>query len=257
MLDDIQAVADFHATRLGQFASGLLRQRLVELWPDLSSQSLLGLGHAAPLLSAWQGRTIMSVDAVCGHALPLQGATTPGRCLVQDDALPFPDRCFDRVLLAHAIETADATRLLRGVWRTMRDDGRLLIVVPNRTGVWAIHDGTPFADGAPCSVGRIDRLLRRSLFRVERLQGALMIPPIDSAPLLRFAGIAERLGRRLSPRLAGVLLVEAVKDLHAAIPVASRSWSLGTLARPVLAPLSRVPNAQASIPMPYWSSKSK
>ncbi len=250
MLDDVQTVTDFNATSLGRHATARLRAEIGGLWPDLSRQRVLGLGHTAPFLSLWRHQAHVCIDAI-GANPPTDGlAAAPGRCLVQDDALPFPDAVFDRVLLVHAIETADATRLLRGVWRLLRDDGRLLVVVPNRTGLWAMRDGTPFADGAPCSVGRIERLLARSLFRVERLTGALYTPPVTSRRLLRAAPAIEAVGRRLSPRLAGVLLVEAVKDVHAAIPVVRAARARLPLPRQVLVPLGSAATDQACMSIP-------
>ncbi len=216
MLDDVQAVAAFYRTRRGRLVASLLRRRLRATWPDLSRQDLLGLGHTAPFLSLWRDQVRRCVNAV-----PSTGQVPDASCLVQDDALPFADDAFDRVLMVHAVENAShVTRTLRAVWRTLRDDGRLLIVVPNRTGLWAHSESTPFADGAPCSTGRIERLLARSLFRIERMEGALYGPPADVRPLLRAGPALEAAGRFVTPRLAGVLVVEAVKDLYAAVPVA-------------------------------------
>ncbi len=257
MLDDVQAVMAFNATRLGQTAHRALRRSARRIWPNLSGQTVLGLGYAAPLLPLWRKQARLCVDAVAAASAAGDPAATSTRLLVKDDALPFPDAAFDRVVMMHAIETADATRLLRGVSRCLRDDGRLLIVVPNRTGLWAIHDGTPFADGAPCSIGRIERLLRRSLFRIETLRGGLFMPPVDA--LRRAAPLVETAGRHLSPRLSGVLIVEAVKDVHAALPVASTSRRFGGIfARRVLLPMGRIgPVDQASIATPYSSSTSR
>ncbi len=218
MLDDVQAVAAFYRTRRGRLVASLLRRRLHATWPDLSRQDLLGLGHTAPFLSLWRDQLHRCVDAV-----PSSVQVPDASCLVQDDALPFADDTFDRVLMVHAVENAShVTHTLRAVWRTLRDDGRLLIVVPNRTGLWAHSESTPFADGAPCSTGRIERLLARSLFRIERMEGALYGPPADLRPLLRAGPALEAAGRFVTPRLAGVLVVEAVKDLYAAVPVAGR-----------------------------------
>jgi SAM-dependent methyltransferase len=173
MFDDVQAMTAFYATSRGQHVTRLLRRHLQEVWPDLSRQTVLGLGHTAPFLPVWQHQAHQCIDAVATSRATgplLGGSASRQTCLVQDDALPFPDQAIDRVLMVHAIETAaQVTRTLRAVWRVMRDDGRLLIVVANRTGLWAHNESTPFADGAPCS--------------------------------------------------AGVLVVEAVKDLYAAIPV--------------------------------------
>jgi len=216
MLDDVQSVAEFYASRRGRLVSRLLRQQLQGLWPNLTGQVVLGLGHATPFLPLWRDQARLYIDASTG---PVPPAWAARQCVVQDDELPFPDRSIHRVLMVHALEhAANASRMLRAVGRAMRDDGRLLLLVPNRTGLWAHSESTPFADGAPYSVRRIQRILAHGLFRVEVLRGALYTPPADLRPVLRLGGSFETLGRRLPPSLAGLLLVEAVKDVYAGLP---------------------------------------
>ena len=98
MLEDVQAVAAFYRTPRGRLVASLLRRRLQAVWPDLSRQDLLGLGHTAPFLSLWRDQLHRCVDAATSAGPVLPGAS----CLVHDDALPFPDATFDRVLMVHA-----------------------------------------------------------------------------------------------------------------------------------------------------------
>ena len=100
----------------------------------------------------------------------------------------------------------------------LKDDGRLLVVAPNRRGVWAHLEHTPFGQGQPYSPGQIGRLLSASLFRVERRDWALYLPPTDLRLALRGARLWERAGRAALPNLGGVVLTEAVKDVYAAVP---------------------------------------
>ena len=65
----------------------------------------------------------------------------------------------------------------------------------------------------------IGRLLRNALFREERRDTALFVPPTDLRLALRGAPLWERSGRRLLSGLAGVTLTEASKDLYAVIPL--------------------------------------
>src|SRR5262245_6782241 len=85
--------------------------------------------------------------------------------LVDELDLPLPDAEIDRVLLVHALEMAhDPVALLREIWRVLAAGGRLLIVVPNRRGVWARLDTTPFGHGRPYSRSQITSLLRETWF---------------------------------------------------------------------------------------------
>ena len=191
-----------------------------------SRMAVLGLGYAGPYLRPWR-----DTAARCIAAVPPQSGLGPGEarwpaghpslsCVAAEEALPFPDLYFDRVLLVHGLEAADdARRMLREVWRILKDDGRLLVVAPNRVGLWAHVESTPFGHGQPYSPGQIGRLLAGNLFRVERRDTALYVPPVRLRVVLRAAPVWEAAGRRALPRLAGVTLTEAVKDAIAALPV--------------------------------------
>ena len=216
-----QTAAEFYATRQGAVAARLLRERLALMWPSLPGQSVLGLGHAAPYLRLWRDEAQRCIALTPAEPAPSRWPPNAANlaCAADEDALPFPDLCFDRVLLVHGLEAADnARRLLREVWRVLKDDGRLLVVAPNRRGMWAHVESTPFGQGQPYSPGQIDRLLRASMFAAERRDTALYLPPADWRVLLRSAPMWERGGRLLMPSFAGVTISEAVKDLYAAMP---------------------------------------
>ena len=221
MTADAQMAAEFYATTRGVVAHLLLRERLLRSWPSLRGLSLLGLGYAAPYLRAWPdaARGVAVVPAQVGAAWH-HGRRGNVACTAEEDALPFPDLCFDRILLVHGLEAAENARaMLREVWRVLKDDGRLLVVAPNRMGLWAHVEATPFGHGQPYSPGQIERLLASSLFRVERRDTALHMPPVRLRLMLRSARAWERAGRRLLPQFAGVTLTEAVKDVYAGLPV--------------------------------------
>lgn len=214
---EVHGLGTFYASPAGAAAARLVGQRLRALWPSLRGQSILGIGHAAPYLPLWQGEA-----ARCIALSPAQFGVSllPGRAalVAEEETLPFPDLCFDRILLVHGLELAEnARRLLREVWRVLKDDGRVLVVAANRRGLWAHAEHTPFGHGQPYSPGQVTRLLERHLFRVERRDSGLYTPPY--APFLRAGNAWERCGRAAWPaRYAGLAMVEAQKDLLAAAP---------------------------------------
>ncbi len=221
MTTDSHAAEEFYGTRQGKLAAHLVRQRLIALWPSMNGRSVLGVGYAPPYLRLWReqaARCIAVTPAQIGAARWPPGAANLC-CAAEEDALPFPDLSFDRVLLVHGVEAAEnARRLLREVWRVLKDDGRLIVVAPNRRGMWAYVESTPFGQGQPYSPGQLGRLLSASLFRVERRDTALFMPPLRMRLVFRSARMVERTGHRLLPQFAGVTLTEASKDLYAAVP---------------------------------------
>ena len=152
--------------------------------------------------------------------------------LVDEFELPLPDAAVDRVLLVHALEMSqDAGRLLREVWRVLAAGGRLLAVVPNRRGLWARMDTTPFGHGRPYSRSQIMQLLRETWFTPTGWGEALYVPPIARGWFLRSAVAWERTGATISAPFAGVHIVEATKQVYRAIPARRERRPAGAGAR--------------------------
>lgn len=224
MQPEPRALPHFYASATGQAAARLLSARLAALWPDLSGCRLLGLGWTAPFLPLWRGRVARLcalIPAELGPAGWPEGHEHPDGLVAvgEEERLPFPDLSFDRVLVVHGLEASgSARRMLREVWRVLADEGLALFVVPNRRGIWAHVETTPFGQGQPYSQGQLGRLLARHLFAVERCDRALFCPPFPWRPLLAGAAAWDRAGRSLAPAFAGVLLVEARKSAFGAVP---------------------------------------
>lgn len=219
MLFDATGLASFYDEPIGQATRRVLIRRLRVAWPDLRGQRVLGYGYAVPYLRTMMGeaeRLIALLPAQHGAvAWPAdQGLSVLG----EEESLPFPDAMFDRILMIHGLESAEASRgLMRQIWRVLAPAGRLLVIAPNRTSLWAQVERSPFAQGAPFSRSQLDRLLREAMFVPERWDTALFAPPLKSRRWLSGNGW-ESLGRRFWPALAGVHLVEATKSLYALVP---------------------------------------
>lgn len=231
---DAQGLSAFYDQPLGLVTRRALVRRLRMLWPDLRGLRILGYGFAVPYLRPLlleAERTVALIPAPQGAV-----AWPAGRALValgDEDALPFPDAVFDRVLMVHGLEQAETTRpLLRQIWRVMAPAGRLVVIAPNRTGLWAQVERSPFAHGRPFSRGQLDRLLQELMFMPEQWDSALFFPPLKSRRFVRTGRSWDRAGRAIWPALAGVHLVEASKSIYALAPPGKRrtvptAWAPG------------------------------
>jgi SAM-dependent methyltransferase len=216
---DVVDLRDFYQSPLGQMARQLIRVRLRAIWPDVRDQKLLGVGYATPYLRQFHDeaeRVIAIMPAQQGVLhWPPEGPNAV--TLADETELPLPDVSMDRVLLVHGLECSEHLRdMLREIWRVMTSSGRLLIVVPNRRGIWSRTDRTPFGQGHPYSPSQLSRLLRDNNFTPIQASRALFIPPLRWRALLRTAAAWERIGTRLFPTFAGVVIVEAGKQIYPA-----------------------------------------
>ena len=222
MAVDARDAAEFYATVLGGLTARLLRGKLSALWPNCAGRSVLGLGYAGPYLQYWRAESQR-----CIALSPQQLGSAPwppGRpsltCVAEEEALPFEDFAFDRILFIHGLEHADNTRrILREAWRLLKDDGRIIVVVPNRRGLWAYAEATPFGHGQPFSQGQLTRLLHSLFFQVEARNVALFAPPLHWRLNLKVFGAWERFGQTFAPQFGGLTIAEARKDIHAVLPL--------------------------------------
>jgi len=220
---DVIDLRDFYGRPLGHVARRLIALRVRRLWPNVTGLNVLGLGFATPYL----GGFLNDATRVIGLMPARQGVMrwpSEGRCLtglVDENELPLDDESMDRVLVVHGVEASESLRvMLRQIWRVLAPGGRVLIIVPNRRGLWSRREATPFGHGQPFSRRQITQLLRESMFSPMGWDHALFVPPFDWRPLVRSANIWERIGYFLWPRFSGVILVEAVKQIYSATPVA-------------------------------------
>lgn len=236
---DIIDLREFYANPLGRAVRRLLRPRLRDFWPNVQGMTVLGLGYATPYLRIFEGEAERVLAAMPGP----QGVVRwprglPGRVmLVEEDDLPLPDASVDRLLLMHALENSENTRaLLREVWRVLTPQGRLLAVVPNRRGLWAHIEATPFGQGHPYTPPQLTRLMRDSMFSPTASQQALWLPPSDGAFVIKAVNAWEKAGEILWKRFSGVLLVEAEKQVYAGMPVKAVKTRRHFLLKPAATP---------------------
>jgi SAM-dependent methyltransferase len=249
MRRDVLELRQFYASELGRAARTMVARKLAEAWGDAHGQDVLGLGYATPFLAPLQPkarRVIAAMPAQQGvEVWPAGGRNLA--TLVAEDALPFANALFDRVLAVHAIEEAhDPVALLRETWRVMSPSGRVIVVVASRNGPWANFEKTPFGHGRPYTRAQLAELLRDAELEPSGWTRALYIPPI--AGLARWADGFEQLGSRLWPGISGLVLMEAVKQTFAVKPKPARARLRAV--RPVLAPTpgAAAPVSRGAIP---------
>jgi SAM-dependent methyltransferase len=218
MFSDIVDLRDFYESPLGQMARRLLRARMSQMWTQMRGENVLVLGYGVPLLRP----LVQQAAAVYAFMPAAQGVSYWPRegpnvsALVDIDSLPLPDNSIDRIVALHVFEgLAEPSALLREVWRVMKSGGRFMSVVPNRRGLWAHTDRTPFGHGQPFSATQIRNALHNQGFLIERTAHALYAPPTVSRLGLSLADRIEKYAGVLFPGFGGVLLLEASKQLYA------------------------------------------
>lgn len=209
----------YYRTQLGRVAQRAIRDQVVKLWPVQAGQTVAGFGFAVPLLRPYlaEARRVIGLMPGPQGVMHWPAGMENVSVLCEEAAWPVSTGFVDRLVLMHGLETSENPSLvLEEAHRVLGPGGRALFVVPNRSGLWARGDGTPFGFGRPYSLTQLENQLKRHGFTPERITSALYAPPATGRFWLRTADFWDRLGRHMSPWLAGgVLMVEASKQVYA------------------------------------------
>ncbi len=217
MQPNVADLEEFYRSAPGRAVRAMVMRRLDALWPDLSGQDVLALGYGIPYFTAEQKtrRLALAMPARQGvEQWPAQDGVKS--LLVDDEALPFAEGSFDRILVIHGLEDTGAPAMvLREAHRILCPQGRVMVVVPNRSGLWAHNDASPFGHGRAFSRGQMRRLLRECGLQPHAWARALYAPPTRFITSLSSMRAWEQAGERLWPAFGGVIMVEASKQVLA------------------------------------------
>ncbi len=252
---DVVDLRAFYASPLGHVARRAVGNVMLRLWPDCRRQRLLGLGFATPYLPVVGGeaeRMLAFMPAAQGVVnWPSQGLSASA--LVEPTLLPLPTASIDRVLMVHALEETESPEdLLEEISRVLSPGGRLIVVAPNRRGLWARMDTTPFGHGRPFSRSQLEALMRRAMFSPENWAEALYVPPLRRALFMRSAMAWEKIGAGLSLPFAGVHVIDATKQFYRRAPLRAtrRSFAFRPVLLPQPTPSPRLMRRQEAGPAP-------
>lgn len=235
---DVVDLREFYQGALGRSAAGLIGRALQPRLRIRAGQTVMGLGFAHPYFES-----VTPPDAVSfSFMMARQGvlhwpAGEAGRAALVDECeLPLLESVVDHAVVVHGLELADSPRdMLHEVWRVLAPQGRLYLVVPNRRGLWSSSESSPFGHGQPFSRAQLMTLLKEARFSVTWSKEALMLPPFSGTSILKAAGTVETLGARVFGRFAGVIVVEAMKQVYA-FSSGKRARRFVPRLRPVLLP---------------------
>lgn len=214
---DVQALRDFYyRSALGRAAQRIVRGEVERTWaPDtMHGQTVVGYGFAAPLLRPYlkDARRVTALMPGPQGVMPWPQGMPNVSVLCEETLWPLETGHVDRLILMHGLETSEhPSDLLDEAYRVLGPGGRALFIVPNRTGLWARSDFTPFGYGRPYSMGQLEAQLKRHDFLPERAMSVLYQPPSGRRFWMKTGPFWERLGRMIPIAAGGVMLVEAAK----------------------------------------------
>lgn len=222
MRPNIVNLRQFYSSPLGRKVRRRLRNLMRDYWQRSHGLATVGIGYTTPLLplpdAADEASRVIALMPMAQGAMYWPMDTENHSVLADELRPPFMPSSLHRVLMVHGFEHVSAPdELLRMWWQLLAPGGRLMLVVPNRRGLWARFGATPFATGTPHTLASIKHLLNDAGFTVRDMRSALFTPPSAHPFWLSCFHAIEWFGAACFPRIGGVFVVEAEKQIYAGL----------------------------------------
>ena len=215
---DVIALKQFYDTPLGERARGLIAESIRRLWPDVSGDTLLGIGYPLPFMERYMDQAAPALVCMpAGQGAIYWPPTRANRVFMAHEAeLPLQENSINRILLVHSVEHSEQLSwMMQDISRVLAPGGRVLAVVPNRMGAWSRSSRSPFGHGRPFSMAQLRDLFEEHQLTITRSGSALFMPPTRLNFLWKCAHNLESVGKLCFRFIGGVLLIEAQKQIFA------------------------------------------
>lgn len=218
-LDVLDLRTFYYRTHLGRAAQRAIRDQVQVIWPKADRQTVVGFGFAVPLLRPYlkDARRVTALMPGQQGVMPWPAGLPNTSVLCEETLWPTETDSVDKLIVMHGLETSEnPVDLLDECYRVLKPEGRGLFIVPNRAGLWSRGDGTPFGFGRPYSLGQLENQLSYIGLKPQRHLAALYQPPTETPFWTKAGPVFERLGKTVSNRfVGGVLMVEVKKQVPA------------------------------------------
>jgi len=217
-LDVLDLKNFYYRSALGRRAQSVIRGRVQTFWPAARGEFVAGFGFTVPLLRPYlaEARRIVALMPGPQGVMPWPQEGKNVSVLSEDRWWPLHHGEVDKLVVMHGLETSETpTDVLTEASRVLSAAGKALFILPNRAGLWARSDRTPFGYGRPYSPSQLDAQLKRHGFTTERAVSVLYQPPSHRKLWTKTASTLERIGNHMPLTAGGVLMVEASKQTYA------------------------------------------
>jgi SAM-dependent methyltransferase len=218
----VKEISAFYRSHLGKYVKQTIEKELYNLSPLQDIQkTVLGLGYATPYLTEHMKHHFVFSFMPEDLGVELWPDEKLSKvALIHDWLIPLSNQSVDLSILIHSLEFSNHKQaFLQELWRILKKDGSIIVVVPNRLSFWSSFEKTPFGHGSPFTMGQLINLFSQNGFEIVKQKRLLYLPPINSFLIHSLLKPLERLAPYFIKKLSGVNIILAKKKTFILTPI--------------------------------------
>ena len=216
---DISDTDSYYRTPEGVLVAGILAADLSHQYRTGRIRALadtaerLAVGYPFPLYPSGQRLPPVFMLAETGVLAWTKDQGVITAC-IDSSSFPCATDVFEQVFVSHALEhVADKAGFLSEIWRSLKGEGELVMIVPHRRSLWARADKTPFGQGTPFSRRQLRLIVEQAGFGQIQIKHSLYMPPFGTRLPVAIRRRFHSIGRIGWTMFGGVLIAVAKKRL--------------------------------------------
>ncbi|MDP2193072.1 MAG: methyltransferase domain-containing protein [Alphaproteobacteria bacterium] len=212
----VRTLKQFYQTPLGEVVRIYIEDVVHHfLTPLPHHETILGLGYVTPFLPhelhAKNAAMCFTFNQMGCMTWPNAARSTTA--IVDAHALPITNQSVDRIILVHALEAAQHPILcIKELQRILKPGGQILIIFPNKNGLWSYSSATPFSYGQHFTSHELSVLLAEHQFQVVFEKKFLYFPPSQMLHTHSLFAPIEVFGAHFLPFFSGLNAICAKKS---------------------------------------------
>ncbi len=229
---DVDRLDAFYQTKLGGLVQFDVGQNVNQLLNVAKNNTVVGYGYTYPYMDLF-GNATNSVVTLAPMAQGGRGCLLKDQnisCVSEELLMPLLDRSVDKLFICHSFEFVNnIPEFLKECYRVLADDGEILMVVPNRRGLWAHNANTPLGYGMPYTGAQLSEILTNHMFNPISVQYGLFTLPNEMLFRYGLDKAMEFCTKFVSAKFGGVLYMLARKQVLSATFETKSNWGYRVL----------------------------
>lgn len=191
-----QDFQNFFSSKLGIFAKEKISERLLSFIPNFEKQKILLLGNGSIYLK--NNENIKQIK-------------------ILDEDTKIADDYYDIIIITHFLEFQNKDNfIIRRIWQALKDNGKIIVLTPNRHGLWFYTGNHVFRAPKAYSHYQITKLLDSNLLLTDRVESVLFFPPLQKLNINNeWIAKIDKILSVIACKNGGIIISSAIKKVYA------------------------------------------